>query len=171
MEVKLIQQKIHEVRGCKVMFDFDLAEMYGVETKVFNQTVKRNLDRFPTDFMFQLTQKERITLNWSQFVTSSGKHRGHSYLPSVFTEHGITMLASVLRSDRAIKMNIAIVRAFIALREMAMHYKELAAQIKELEERYDRQFADIYEVLKVLMEDKQTRDNLEDRERIGFKQY
>ncbi len=179
MEITLIQQKIYEVRGFKVMLDFDLAELYGVETKVFNQAIKRNSERFPEDFMFQLTKGEWANIRGvnpsksktynlrSQFVTSSWG--GPRYLPKVFTEHGVTMLASVLRSENAVKMNIAIVRAFVALREMAMHYKELAAQIKELEQRYDRQFSNIYEALRVLLEEKQQRGDFDQRERIGFR--
>src|ERR1700738_3868167 len=130
MELPIIQNKIYEIRGQKVMLDFDLAELYGVETKVFNQAVKRNITRFPEDFMFQLTAKEweegnrsqfvtaaeivdpegsqntdnQEERNWSQFVTSSKKHRGKSYLPYAFTEHGVTMLASVLRSEKAVNM-------------------------------------------------------------------
>ena len=152
------------------MLDFDLAELYGVETKALNQAVKRNKGRFPTDFMFQLTKDERDSLR-SQFVTlENGRGKYPKYLPFAFTEHGVTMLASVLRSEKAVKMNIAIVRAFIALREMAMNYKELAGKIEEMEKKYNKQFSNIYEVLQVLMEEKQHRDNFESRERIGFKQ-
>lgn len=179
MEINIIQQKIYDIRGFKVMLDFDLAEIYKVETKVFNQAVKRNIERFPEDFMFQLSKTEWEELKYpntgnledpnlrSQFVTSSWG--GLRYIPKAFTEHGITMLASVLRSENAIKMNIAIVRAFIALREMAMHYKELASKIKELEEKYNRQFSSIYEALTVLLEEKQLRGKFEERERIGFR--
>jgi len=169
MEVTIIQQKIYEIRGFKVMLDFDLAELYGVETKALNQAVKRNIDRFPDDFMFQLTAEE-WTSQRSQFVTfesRSGKYT--KYRPFAFSEHGVTMLASVLRSEKAIKMNVAIVRAFIALREMAMNYKELAGKIDEMERKYNKQFSNIYEVLQVLMEEKQQRDSFETRERIGFK--
>ena len=114
MEDAIIQNRIYEIRGIKVMFDFDLAELYEVGTKVLNQAVKRNISRFPEDFMFRLNTQEWNN-NWSQIVTSSRKHRGKSYLPYVFNEHGVTMMASVLRSDRAIQMNIAIVRVFKSL--------------------------------------------------------
>lgn len=148
------------------MLDVDIAGLYEVQTKTLNQAVKRNFDRFPSDFMFQLTQEEWSNLR-SQFVTTSWG--GSRYLPYAFTEHGITMLASVLKSEKAIKMNIAIVRAFIALREVGMHYHELAVKIKELEKEYNRQFADIYEALKILLEDKQQRGDFASRTRIGFK--
>jgi ORF6N domain len=114
MDIVIIQQKIYEVREQKVMFDFDLAELYSVETRVLNQAVKRNKDRFPKDFMFQLTAKESKNMS-SQFVMTYPFKRPKTALPYAFTEHGVTMLASVLKSQRAIKMNIAIVRAFISL--------------------------------------------------------
>ena len=151
--LSIIQNKIHESRGLKVMLDFDLAELYQVETKALNQAVKRNSDRFPEDFMIKLTAKEWETMrsqivtasgnsqdmNWSQFVTSSKKHRGKTYLPNAFTEHGVTMLASVLRSERAVKMNISIVRAFIALRQIALYHKDLAEKLDQLRtEMYER---------------------------------
>ena len=116
MELQIIQNKIYEVRGQRVMFDFDLAELYEVETRALNQAVKRNEKRFPSDFMFQLSNTELENLI-SQTVTS--RWGGLRKLPYTFTEHGVTMLASVLRSDRAIEINIQIVRAFIALRQFA----------------------------------------------------
>ncbi|MCS3798133.1 phage regulator Rha-like protein [Chitinophagaceae bacterium OAS944] len=119
------------------MLDFDLAKLYGVTTKALNQAMKRNLERFPSDFSFQLTKEQWDALR-SQIVTA--KKKGNQYLPFAYTEHGVTMLASVLRSERAVKMNIAIVRAFIALRKISMHYNELAEKIKELEIRYNKQF-------------------------------
>ena len=115
-EIANIQTKIYEIRGQKVMLDFDLAELYEVETRVLNQAVKRNLDIFPIDFMFQLTLSEWED-NPSQFVMSSRKHRGSLYLPFAFTEHGVTMLASVLKGTKARQTSIAIVRAFIALKK------------------------------------------------------
>lgn len=114
MELQLIQNKIYEIRGQKVMLDRDLAEMYGVETRVLNQAVKRNIERFPEDFMFQLTENEFQNLI-SQFVTSSWG--GIRKLPNVFTVQGVAMLSSVLRSETAIQVNIAIVRAFVAIRQ------------------------------------------------------
>lgn len=151
MQITVIQEKIHDIRGHKVMLDVDLAGLYHVETKALNQAVKRNLNRFPEDFMFRLTHEEWDSLR-SQIVTSSWG--GSRYLPYAFTEHGVTMLASVLRSPQAIAMNITIVRAFIALREIALHYGELAARIEELERQYNKQFTDIYEVLRLLLAEK-----------------
>ena len=126
MNAQIIQEKIYKIRGEKIMLDFDLAQLYEVETRVFNEAVKRNLASFPKDFMFKLTQKEwkdilssQIVMlnefnkkNSSQSVMSSIKHRGIKYVPHAFTEHGVTMLASVLKSPKARKMNIAVVRAF-----------------------------------------------------------
>jgi hypothetical protein len=172
MELITIQNRIYEVKGQKVMLDFDLAELYEVETRAFNQAVKRNIERFPDDFMFQLTKKEWEGLrsgNSSQFVTSNLKHRSSAYLPYAFTEHGVTMVASILRSEKAVKMNIAIVRAFIALREMAMHYKELAQKIEELEKKYNKQFGDVYQALNLLLEERNEEEEQQNREPIGFK--
>jgi len=150
------------------MLDFDLAEMYEVETRVLNQAVKRNIDRFPKDFMFQLNAKE-LENNSSQFVMSSRKHRGKVYLPFAFTEHGVTMLASILKSEKAIRMNIAIVKAFIALRRITLNYGEIATKISRLEKKYNKRFSDIYKALDLLFEEKQGREEWEERERIGFK--
>jgi hypothetical protein len=193
MQTQFIQQKIFEIRGQKVMLDFDLAELYEVETKVLNQTVKRNIERFPEDFMFRLRMEEwnsmrsqivttsakeyeNQDINRSQFVTGSQKHRSKSYLPFVFTEHGVTMLASVLRSDTAVKMNIAIVRAFIALRKFAIQYKDILEQLDVLKERisgHDVQLNQIYEALENMLDKKVEEENKAEawkmRKRIGFK--
>jgi hypothetical protein len=193
MQTQFIQQKIFEIRGQKVMLDFDLAELYKVETKVLNQTVKRNIERFPEDFMFRLRMEEwnsmrsqivttsakeyeNQDINRSQFVTGSQKHRSKSYLPFVFTEHGVTMLASVLRSDTAVKMNIAIVRAFIALRKFAIQYKDILEQLDVLKERisgHDVQLNQIYEALENMLDKKVEEENKAEawkmRKRIGFK--
>jgi len=173
MKVSVIQNKIHEIRGHKVMLDFDLAILYDVETKVLNQAVKRNSDRFPKDFMFQLSQKEWNSLR-SQFVTlEKGRGKYSKYLPYVFTEHGVTMLASVLKSKKAVKMNISIVRAFISLRQFALRYKELADQIVELKDsvgNHNEQLKQIYDTLEDLLEEKSDEENWQKREPIGFRQ-
>lgn len=141
-----IERRIFTMRGHKVMLDSDLAKLYGVTTGAFNQAVKRNSDRFPADFMFQLTQEEARSLR-SQFVIldATGKdavkqQRGrHSkYAPHVFTEHGIAMLSSVLRSKRAVQMNILIIRAFIRLREMLVNHKDLALRLEKLETAHSK---------------------------------
>ncbi len=173
MQLAVIHKKIYEIRGFKVMLDFDLAELYEVETKALNQAVKRNVTRFPKDFMYHLTKEEWDFLR-SQIVTLEAEGRGRypKYLPFAFTEHGVTMLASVLRSEKAIKMNIAIVRAFIALRQFAINYKDLAEQITELKQivgNHGGQLNHIYNALESLLDDKASQKKWEDRERIGFK--
>ena len=191
--IQTIQNHIYEVRGQKVMLDFDLALLYEVETRVLNQSVKRNIDKFPEDFMFKLTQNEWKVIR-SQFATGSKnsdpssqnvmmdlpKNRTAKYLPYAFTEHGVTMLASVLKSKKAIDMNIAIVRAFIAMRHLANHHKGLAEQMHELRielqnriGEHDVQLAAIYDALENLL-DKNEDENVQkqqwiERERIGFK--
>ncbi|HYY35884.1 MAG TPA: ORF6N domain-containing protein [Candidatus Binatia bacterium] len=164
---------IRQFRGEKVLLDFDLAMLYGVATKALNQAVKRNRERFPVDFMFQLTTEEvrilrsqtvtsslqgsrnqEIVKNWSQIVTSSKKHGGARYRPYVFTEQGIAMLSSVLNSKRAVKVNIAIMRAFVKLRWALETNRELARKFSELERRvdkHDEEIAAILEAIRQLM--------------------
>ena len=186
IEIKIIQSKIHEVRGQRVILDFDLAEMYEVETKVLNQAIKRNIERFPDDFMFKLTAREWRSLavpkevrptvkdltRWSQFVTTSQKYRPKASATFAFTEHGVTMLASVLRSEKAIEMNIAIVRAFVALRQFVINYDKLAKEIEELKlitSNHNAQLNQIYDVLENIMDEKAEQRKWDDRQRIGFK--
>ena len=171
MELQLIHSKIHEIRGMRVMLDADLAELYGVETKVLNQAVKRNLERFPEDFMFQLTKEEWEAVRdgrGSQIVTPSRKFRSHIYLPYCFTEQGVAMLSGVLHSPNAIKTNIAIMRAFVALRHYAHTYAELSQKITELEAKYDAEIADIHEALTQLAPSDNDPDAWESRPRNGF---
>lgn len=144
MEIQIIQNKIFEIRGQRVMLDFDLAELYEVETRALNQAVKRNTKRFPTDFMFQLTNKEFENLKSQSVISSWG---GLRKLPYAFTEHGVTMLASVLRSERAIEINIQIVRAFIALRQYVLGYAELNQKLENFMIESNLQFSDIYQAL------------------------
>ena len=166
MQLSLIQSRIYEIRGQKVMMDFDLAEMYEVETKVFNQAVRRNAARFPPDFMFTLTQKEFQGLR-SQIVTS--KRGGTRYLPSAFTEQGVAMLSSVLNSEKAIEVNIAIIRTFVLVRQHALNHKELQDKLQKLEKKYNKNFKEIYAALNLLIEDKVLQDEQKNREPIGFK--
>lgn len=175
MDLIIVQQKIYEVRDEKVMLDFDLAELYAVETRVFNQAVKRNTDSFPKDFMFRLTAKEWKTMS-SQIVMTSPNKRPKTALPYAFTEHGVTMLASVLKSPRARKMNIAIVRAFVALRKLALKSSDVKEQLKELKERigeHDVQLNQIYTAIENMLEEKVDKEaeakKWKSRERIGFK--
>lgn len=133
--LEFVTQRILVLRGQKVMLDSDLAELFGVQTKVFNQAVTRNLARFPADFMFQLTDHEHESLR-SQFVTlKNGRGRHRKYLPYVFTEHGAIMAATILNSPQAVEMSVFIVRAFVQLREMLSTHKELAAKLQELERK------------------------------------
>jgi hypothetical protein len=166
---KYIERRILLVRGQRVMLDSDLAELYGVfETKVFNQALRRHLSRFPHDFMFQLTGEEASSLR-SQIVTlEKGRGRYSKYRPFAFTEHGVAMLSSVLRSERAVQMNILIIRAFIALGDVLATHKDLARKMRALELRqlqHGEQLAAVYTVVKRLMNAPE-----KGRERIGFAQ-
>ena len=179
-----IERRILLLRGEKVMLDFHLAELYEVETRTLNQAVKRNLERFPGEFMFQLSEEETSlvmrsqfvtasdwnssqavmsstespadsskmpALNWSQIVTSSKKHRGLAYRPYVFTEQGVAMLSSVLRSPRAVKVNIAIIRTFVKLRQMLAENADLARKLAALERKFDAQFKVVFDTIRELM--------------------
>jgi len=165
--IELIVRKIYLIRDKKVMLDKDLAALYGVPTRVFNQAVKRNLKRFPEDFMFQLN-KEEFKILRSQIVIS--RWGGSRYLPLAFTEQGVAMLSSVLNSDRAIQVNIAIMRTFSRLRDMLMHYAELKKELKDMDRKYqkrfkitDKRFRIVFEVLKRL-----TIEEQKPKKRIGF---
>ncbi len=166
ISAKVIKSKIFEVRGQKVMLDVDLAEMYDVETKVFNQSIKRNLQRFPSDFMFTLTDKEFQSLR-SQIVTS--KRGGTRYLPSAFTEQGVAMLSSILNSEKAIDVNIAIIRTFVLVKQSVLDYKDLSDNLKKLERKSNKNFKEIFTALDYLITKKQEEETLKNRKRIGFK--
>jgi hypothetical protein len=155
-----IEKSIYFLRGQKVMLDRDLAELYGVETRVLNQAVRRNIRRFPDDFLLQLSRDEIRDL--SQFVTSPGfKHAPKVF---AFTEQGVAMLSSVLNSDRAIEVNIQIMRAFVKLREMVASHKDLAVKLEELEKKYDQQFAVVFEAIRQMMAPEE-----KGRKSIGFR--
>lgn len=144
MELQIIQSKIYNIRGQKVMLDRDLAEMYGVETKILNKAVKRNIDRFPSDFMFQLTNQEVSNLRFQNGTSSWG---GSRYLPYAFTELGVAMLSSVLSSQTAIRINISIMRAFLAIRQIVLNSPvdrvgELQSEMRELKQYIEEMFAD-----------------------------
>lgn len=153
--------KIFLIRGSKVMVDKDLAELYEVETKSFTRTIKRNIDRFPSDFMFQLNKKEFENLR-SHFGTSSWG--GRRYLPYVFTEQGVAMLSSVLNSDRAIQVNIQIIRTFTKLRELLSTNKELRIKVENMEKKYDTKLSQVFEILKQLIKQEAL-----PKKQIGFK--
>ena len=164
ISIERIERTIYLIRGEKVMLDRDLAELYEVQTKALNQAVRRNRDRFPGDFMFQLSEKEVAELNRSQFVTGSEKHRDPRFRPYVFTEQGVAMLSSVLRSKRAIIVNIEIMRAFVKLRQMIASNAELSRRFDELESKYDKQFKVVFDAIRQLMA-----TPVRDRKEIGFR--
>jgi hypothetical protein len=148
--IEKIAGKIYLIRGHNVMLDRDLAELYGVETKVLKQAVRRNIERFPGDFLFELTDNE--FKNWrSQFVTSKSDRMGLRYKPMAFTEQGVAMLSSVLRSKRAIQVNIQIMRAFIKLRQMYISHEDLKRKISAMEKKYDKQFQIVFEAIKQII--------------------
>lgn len=187
-QLQVIQSKIYEIRGQKVMLDFDLAEMYQVETRVLNQAVKRNIERFPKDFMFQLTLEEWESIS-SQFVMTSRMKRPKSAMPLAFTEHGVVMLSSVLRSDIAIQTSVLIVRAFVAMRQLITaasqidRVGQLEQQMKELKGYIEEVFADYndinddtrmqLELINQTLAELQAKKKLEEkpRRRIGFIQH
>lgn len=144
-----IEKKIFLLRGQKVMLDFDLAELYGVSTKALMQAVRRNGERFPEDFMFTLSNQE-VSILRSQIVTSSS-WGGRRYTPRVFTEQGVAMLSSVLRSPQAIQVNIEIMRAFVRLREMIRSHEDLVRKLDAMERKYDSQFKSVFDAIRALM--------------------
>ena len=170
MDISILQAKIHEVRGQKVILDFDLALLYKVETRVLNQAVKRNLQRFPLDFMFQLTENEYESIR-SQIVIlkENGRGRHKKYLPFAFTEQGIAMLSGILNSEVAINVNIAIMRTFVMIRRFAIEHKELNSKLLEMESKYEKQFRDIYEALNFIIKRDETETLQKERNQIGYK--
>ena len=162
--VDRLEKAILLIRGQKIMLDADLASLYGVETRVLVQAVRRNLERFPEDFMFQLS-KEEVDFLRSHIVTlKRGRGQHSKYLPYAFTEQGVAMLSSVLRSQRAIRVNIEIMRAFIRLRQMLASHAELARKLEALEDKYDAQFQEVFEAIRRLMAPPEPK-----RRAIGFR--
>ena len=170
MDLQIIQNKIFEVRSCRVMLDYHLAELYQVETRALKQAVKRNIERFPGDFMFVLTQEEAnllLSIGVSQNVIPPAYNFGVA-MPMAFTEQGVAMLSSVLRSKVAIEVNISIMRAFVLMRQMAIGYEELSRRIEELEVSTDAQFNELYQALtQLLSKSKQQKE----RRPVGFVTY
>jgi hypothetical protein len=159
--IELIASKIYLIRSSKVMLDRDLAELYDVETKQLKRAVRRNINRFPEDFMFQLTKEEYQSLR-SQFGTL--KRGAHSkYTPMAFTEQGVAMLSSVINSDRSIEVNIAIMRAFVKLREMMATHSDLKRKIESMEKKYDEQFQIVFEAIKQLLTEEE-----KPKKKIGY---
>ena len=195
MKIQIIQNKIIEIRGQRVLLDRDLSEMYGVETKRLNEAVRRNIERFEgDDFMFQLTNKEAVVCSRSQIATlndnkilifqnetpsedssrsqtatlKSGRGSNIKYKPYAFTQLGVAMLSSVLNSKIAIETNRNIMRAFVMLQQFAQNYKELADKLREMEEKYDRQFVNITEAINYLLQKDKVEVEQKSRRRIGF---
>ena len=183
--IKSIQNRIYEIRGERVLLDFDLAALYEVPTKVLNQAVKRNIKRFPKDFMFRLTSEEWQEM-WSQFVTTSEEQtsmrsqivtasqskRNTKTTPYAFTEQGVAMLSGILNSDKAIAMNIAIMRAFVEIRRILIQETDLRIQLNQIRERlgeHDTQLNAIYDAMENLLDEKAAQKKFEERKRIGFK--
>ena len=182
--IQSIQNRIYEIRGERVMLDFDLAQLYEVETKALNQAVKRNLKRFPEDFMFRLglsewqsirsqsvTASESTSIS-SQIVTASQNRRNTNVTPYAFTEQGVAMLSGILNSDKAINMNIAIMRAFVELRKALLMQTDIREQLKQIKDRlgeHDIQLNQIYEAMENLLDEKAAQRKWNERERIGFK--
>ena len=160
-----IQSKICVLRNQQVMFDFDLANLYGVETKRLKEAVKRNINRFPPDFIFTVTSDELKNLR-SQIATSSWG--GTRYAPFAFTEQGVAMLSSILRSKTAIEVNIAIMRAFVFIRQYALSHRDLTEKLKELERKYDQKFHTIHQALDYLLQKDRQQMEAPKRKRIGF---
>ncbi len=162
-----IERRIFLIRGKKVMLDFDLAELYEVSTMRLNEQVKRNAARFPGDFMFRLSINEARTLNLSQFAIGSQKHRDPRFTPFAFTEHGVTMLSAILKSQRAVEVSVFVVRAFIKLREMLATHKDLARKMEKLENEQatqGQQLAKVCRIIKNLLD-----EPIPTKERIGFR--
>lgn len=163
VQQEVIERKIYLIRGHKVMLDRDLAKLYGVETFNLNKAVKRNIDRFPEDFMFQLTREDAESLRFQIGMSKISGRGGRRYLPYAFTEQGVAMLSSVLKSNRAVRVNIAIMRAFVKLRQMLATHKDLAKKLEEMEKKYDAQFKVVFDAIRKLMTPPASK-----RRKIGF---
>jgi len=166
MELTTIKNSIHEIRGKRVILDYELAKMYEVETRVLKQAVRRNIDRFPEDFMFELTEVEMKNLT-SQFVMSSWGGTRHGTF--AFTEQGIAMLSSVLKSKLAIQINISIMRAFVMMRQWSLTYHELAERLEELERKHGQRFDGIEQVLNYFIQKDKQSAQQNQRKQVGYK--
>ncbi|HMI80012.1 MAG TPA: ORF6N domain-containing protein [Ferruginibacter sp.] len=170
--IQSIQTRIYEIRGQRVMLDRDLAALYETETKALNLAVRRNIKRFPKDFMFQLTKEEADFLRFQIETLEPGRGKYSKYLPYAFTEQGVAMLSGVLNSAKAINMNIAIMRAFVEVRKALLMQTDLKEQLNQIKERlgeHDVQLNQIYDAMENLLDEKAAQRKWEERERIGFK--
>ncbi len=171
MQLQVIQKRIYEIRGQKVMLDYDLAELYETETKYLKRAVKQNILRFPDDFMFELNKKEWDSLrsNFSTLENNTGRGKYPKYLPFAFTEQGVAMLSGVLKSTKAIEVNISIMRAFVFIRQYALTHKDLTEKLHELESKYNQKFSDVYEAINYLLDKDKKEIAQQKRRKIGFK--
>ena len=167
MEIEIVKNSILEIRGKKVILDFELAKLYEVETRILKQAVRRNIERFPADFLFELSTDEMQNMV-SQNVIPSLKYFGGAKVYA-FTEQGVAMLSSVLRNKKAIQINISIMRAFVMMRQWALTHQELSARLDALEKQYGQKFSDIEQVLNFLIQKDQTQTQQKQRNQIGFK--
>ena len=168
MELELIKNSILDIRGKRVILDNELAKLYEVETKALKQAVRRNIDRFPEDFMFQLTKEEWKLLRTQSVTLEIGKGHYPKYLPFAFTEQGVAMLSAVLNSQRAIQASIQIMRAFVLMRQWALEYHDLQEKLTDLEKRFGQKFTDIEQVLNYLIQKDQKQVQQGGRKKIGF---
>ena len=165
MELELIKNSILDIRGKRVILDYELAKLYGIETKRLKESVRRNIRRFPEDFMFELTPEEWKDLRCTNSTSSWG---GQRYPPYAFTEQGVAMLSGLLNSKTAIYINISIMRAFVLMRQWALEYQDLQEKLTDLEKRFGQKFNDIEQVLKYLIQKDQKQVQQGGRKRIGF---
>ena len=164
VSLKVIESKIYVIRDQKVMLDSDLAELYGVETKYLKRQVRRNIARFPEDFMFELTKDEYDSLRCQNVTLENGRGKHSKYLSFAFSREGIAMLSSVLNSERAIRVNISIMRTFVKIHEYALSFEELSKKIKKLEGKYDKQFQIVFQALQNILENRKKKNE----KKIGF---
>ncbi len=169
MQLQAIQKKIIELRGYKVLLDFDLAALYETETKYLKRAVRQNRNRFPDDFMFEISKAEWDFLRCNFSTLERGRGKYPKYLPFAFTEEGVAMLSSVLKSKKAVEVNILIMRAFVFVRQYALSHKDLTDKLKKMERKYNRKFNDVYEAINYLLQKDKQETEQQKRKRIGFK--
>lgn len=169
MEIEIIKNSIHELRGKRIILDFELAKLYEVETRVLKQAVRRNIERFPEDFLFTLTLDEWNAIRSQIVMFNKGKGNFPKYLPFAFTEQGVAMLSAVLNSTRAVHTSISIMRAFVLMRQWALNHHELSKRLDALEQQFGQKFKDIEQVLNYLIQKDQKTIQQAGREQVGYK--
>ena len=169
MELEIIKKSILEIRGKKVILDMDLAKLYEVETRVLKQAVRRNMERFPEDFMFELTKDEWNIIRSQLVMFKNGQGKFPKYLPFVFTEQGVAMLSAVLNSEYAVRISVKIMRAFVALRQWALNHQEISERLNTMEKQFGQKFTDIDQVLNYLIKKDQQQTQQTARKQVGYK--